>query len=59
MDLERWKQVDNLLQSVLERHPQEREAFLREACAGDKGLEGEVRSLLTLEQKAGSFLQTP
>jgi hypothetical protein len=38
MDSERWKQVDSLLQSVLERPPEEREAFLRHACAGDEAL---------------------
>ena len=59
MDLERWKQVDSLLQSVLELPSEERDAFLRQACADDQTLEGEVRALLTLERKAGSFLQTP
>ncbi len=29
MDSERWKQLDNLLQSVLERPPEQRDAFLR------------------------------
>jgi serine/threonine protein kinase len=59
METERWKQVDNLLQSVLERRPEEREAFLRQACGDDKSLEGEVRSLLAMEQEAGNFLQVP
>ena len=34
MDSDRWKQVDSLLQSVLERPPEERDAFLRHAHAG-------------------------
>ena len=59
MDSERWKQVDSLLQSVLERPPEERDAFLRQACAGDEALEREVRSLLTSQQQAGSFLESP
>src|SRR6266446_1098404 len=59
MDSERWKQLDRLLQSVLERPPEERDAFLRQACAGDEALEREVRSLLTLEREAGSFLESP
>ena len=37
MDSERWKQVDSLLQSVLERPPEEREAFLRQACVRRPG----------------------
>ncbi len=59
MDSERWKQIDGLLQSALEHRPDEREAFLREACAGDLALEREVRSLLKAQQKAGGFLESP
>src|SRR6516162_2852326 len=59
MDSERWKQVDSLLQSVLERPPEEREAFLRLACTADEALEREVRSLLAAQQQAGSFLEGP
>src|SRR5271165_6465736 len=59
MDSERWKQVDSLLQSVLERPTGERDAFLRHACAGDEALEREVRSLLKSQQEAGSFLEGP
>ena len=59
MDSERWKQVDGVLQSVLDRAPEERDAFLRQACAGDEALEREVRSLLTSEDQAGGFLQDP
>src|SRR5436309_5935943 len=59
MDSERWKQVDDILQSVLDRAPEERDAFLRRACAGDETLEREVRSLLTSEEQAGRFLENP
>ena len=59
MDSQRWKQVDNLLQSALERPPAERSEFLRRACAGDEALEREVRSLLASQQEAGSFLENP
>ena len=59
MDPQRWKQVDDVLQSVLDRAPEERDAFLREACAGDEALEREVRSLLTLDQPAARFLERP
>ena len=59
MDSERWKQVDDLLQSVMDRAPEERDAFLRQACAGDETLEREVRSLLTSEEQAGRFLENP
>jgi serine/threonine protein kinase/Tol biopolymer transport system component len=59
MDSDRWKQVDNLLQAALERRPEERDAFLRQACAGDAELEREVRSLVASQQAAGSFLESP
>src|SRR6202790_2826289 len=59
MDSHRWKQVDSLLQAVLERPPEERDEFLRDASAGDQALEREVRSLLASQQQAGSFLESP
>ena len=59
MDPERWKQVDNLLQSALARDPGRRDEFLHGACAGDTALEREVRSLLSSDQKAENFLRRP
>src|ERR1022692_2035827 len=59
MDSERWKQVNEVLQSALDRAPEERDAFLRSACAGDETLEREVRSLLTSDELAGRFLENP
>jgi serine/threonine protein kinase len=59
MDSDRWKQVDNLLQAALEHPLEERNAFLKRACAGDEALEREVRSLLESQQEAGSFLESP
>ena len=56
MDPKRWKQVDNLLQSMLGLPPEERDAFLGHACRDDKELESEVRSLLASHQQAGRFL---
>src|SRR5579863_8072536 len=59
MDSERWKRVDSLLQAALDRPPEERDTFLRQATAGDEALEREVRSLLASQRQAGSFLETP
>ena len=59
MNLERWKQVDTILQSAMDRTPEELDGFLRSACGDDKALEREVRSLLSLEKRAGGFLQRP
>src|SRR6476659_8059282 len=57
MDLDHWKQLDNLLQSVLERPLEERDAFLRQACAGDEPLERRVRVLLSAEPDASKFME--
>jgi tetratricopeptide (TPR) repeat protein/predicted Ser/Thr protein kinase len=59
MNSERWKQIDDLLHSVLARPLAERETFLRQACAGDQALEREIRSLLSSHDQAGSFLEGP
>ena len=59
MDLDHWKQLDSLLQSVLERPPEERDAFLRRACTGDEPLERQVRALLSAEPGAKHFLERP
>src|SRR5215470_8729694 len=59
MEADRFKQVDRLLQSALQQPPAERGEFLRRACGGDAELEREVRSLLTSQEKAGSFLESP
>ena len=59
MNPDRWKQIDNLLQSALERPPEERNHFLRSACAGDEALEAEVQSLLQAQLQAGRFLERP
>jgi tetratricopeptide (TPR) repeat protein len=59
METNRWRQVDNLLQAVLERAPEERDSFLRQSCDGDDELEREVRSLLTSREQAKSFLESP
>src|ERR1022692_6336 len=59
MDSERWKQVNEVLQSALDRAPEERDVFLRSACAGDETLEREVRSLLASDERAGGFLENP
>src|SRR4029434_11182037 len=59
MDLDRWKQLDSLLHSLLERTPEERDAFLRRACTGDEPLERQVRALLSAEPDAKPFLERP
>ncbi len=59
MDSERWRRVDEVLQTVLDLPSAEREDALRSACAGDDDLEREVRSLLTSDRRAAGFLDCP
>src|SRR6185436_9475181 len=59
MKPERWEQIGNLLQSALQQPAEQREAFLKEACAGDEVLRREVESLLQAHERAGSFLEAP
>ena len=54
-----WRRVDQVLQAALLRPANERDTFLRDACAGDTALEHEVRSLLAADEQAGSFLDDP
>ena len=59
MKAERWKQVERLYHSTLEKEAAERAAFLAEACAGDEGLRREVESLLSYEGEAENFIESP
>src|SRR6476619_5069036 len=59
MKPERWKQVSDLFQSAIERAPEERAAFLDEACHDDEGMRREVESLLTSYEQAENFIEVP
>jgi non-specific serine/threonine protein kinase/serine/threonine-protein kinase len=59
MDPGRWKQVDDLLQSVMGLPFDRQAAFLREACGGDSNLEREVQSLLICHREADGILERP
>lgn len=59
MTPERWQQVKALFEQALERPPDERAAFLDQACHGDEALRREVRSLLSSHDDAPGFLDQP
>ena len=46
MTPERWQQIEKLFYAALEREPNQRAAWLAEACAGDESLREEVEALL-------------
>ena len=59
MTPERWQQVDQLFQAALEREPEERAAFISEACGSDDSLRREVEALLASDGQAGSLIEAP
>jgi eukaryotic-like serine/threonine-protein kinase len=59
MDQQRWRRVEALFHAALERGPEARQAFLREACSEDAELLRQVELLLAKEEQAGSFLERP
>ena len=59
MKPERWQQLDQLFHSALRLEPDERTAFLVEACAGDESLRRQVEALLAAHEEAGSFIESP
>src|ERR1044072_154279 len=59
MTPERWKQIDELFQAVMEQPPPARSALLDTACGDDKALRDESDLLISLEEQAESFLEVP
>src|SRR5262245_59232032 len=59
MKPERWRQVDQVFQEALERAPQERAAFVSEACGSDDSLRREVEALLAADGRADNFIESP
>ncbi|QNI31172.1 tetratricopeptide repeat protein [Alloacidobacterium dinghuense] len=48
-----------LFEAALEQPPEQRQAYLSQACGGDSDLQGAVEQLLRDYEAAGSFLQKP
>lgn len=59
MNPDQWLQIDNLFQAAVELPPEERPAFLEEACQGDEELRRAVESMLASDELAGSFIEAP
>jgi len=53
MDAGRWERLKELLDLALQKEPNQRSAFLNQACSGDESLLQEVESLLVAYQEAG------
>jgi serine/threonine protein kinase len=59
MSRERRDLISDLYHGALARAPEQRAAFLTEACHGDDGLRQEVESLLEFESASSQFLERP
>src|SRR6185503_12792198 len=58
MSRERWARVQEVFHDALARLPEQRDAFLAQACAADGELRREVDALLDSHAQAGAFLET-
>src|SRR6478609_2642491 len=58
MQPERWEQINDLFQSAVEHAPEDRVAFLEEACRGDEALWREVKSLIACYEPAQGFIES-
>src|SRR5262245_4158465 len=59
MKPERWRQIESLYYTALERDAALRAAYLDKICANDEELRQEVGSLLAAHEQSESFLATP
>lgn len=57
MQRDRWQQIDELFDAVLDLPETEREAFLSAKCGNDDDLKNEVLSLLKANQSSEKFLE--
>ncbi len=57
MPSQRHKKVSNLFRAACKLRPEDRAAFLEEACAGDTKLRAEVETLLAQDDQHPSFLE--
>ena len=57
MRAERYKRIEELYHAALARQPDERVAFLEQACHEDEMLRREVESLLGYDDRAANFIE--
>ena len=59
MEPERWRKIEQLYHSALEREVNGRAAFIEQACGEDESLRAEVESLLAQSEGTDDFLEAP
>ena len=56
MDRERWRRIEPILERALELTPEDRSAYLDEACGGDPKLRAELETLIAADARTGELL---
>ncbi len=59
MDPDRWQRIQEVFGEVIDIPPAERHAALDRKCQKDPALRQEIESLLTADEAAGRFIQSP
>jgi serine/threonine protein kinase len=59
VESERWRRVEHLYHSALRIAADERAIFLKDECQDDEELRKEVESLLSYENSAAEFIESP
>ena len=59
MTPEQWQKIESILQEALDLPPQERRAYVSEACGEDTELMSEVDSLTDAFDQSGDFIEAP
>jgi tetratricopeptide (TPR) repeat protein/predicted Ser/Thr protein kinase len=59
MNESRWARVNAVFHAALDHQGEARERYLAQTCSTDAALLAEVRSLLSADAQAGSFLEAP
>ncbi|MHC4216840.1 MAG: serine/threonine protein kinase [Planctomycetota bacterium] len=59
MTTEQWDNLKLIFSSLVERPPEERAAYLDEACHGDSGLRAQVEAMVAAHEAPDPFLEPP
>jgi eukaryotic-like serine/threonine-protein kinase len=59
MSPERWQKIHQLFEDALERPPEERAAFLAQACAGDEEMQRRVEGMLAADARDDLLIDRP
>lgn len=59
MSNQSWQKIEEIFEIAVELPQAKREAYLAEACNGDKELLREIKQLLSADEKSADFIESP